>query len=375
MLAAPHQQDERAAEISCILIVDDERMIRRLMRRVFQNEYEVIFAENGAEALTVLAEQVVDLVLLDVTMPGMDGFDVLAQIRSDPRTADLPVILISALQNNSNVVRGLQSGANDYITKPLDTAVVRARVGTQLALKRAADQRKQIIAQLKSTQEMQESFTRIVSHDLKGPLTNIRMAQFMLRDILRDNDEAKHILDNMDVTLNGMIELIRTFLDAMDSQQLEPKITIVQAHDLIYEVVEQYRMGAEHKQITLTMRDCDMWVQADERLLRQILTNLVSNAVKFSSANTQTRVWCEPCPDGMIRICVGDEGPGIPLHDRDKLFVMFGKLTPRPTGGETSTGLGLWIVKQLTELQHGRVGVEHPADGGSVFWVELPAAE
>ncbi len=374
MLATPHQQDERVAESPCILIVDDELLIRHLMRQVFQDEYGLMFAESGAEALATLKEQTVDLVLLDVSMPVMDGFDVLAQIRGNPRTADLPVILISGLQNNTSVVRGLQLGANDYITKPLDTAVIRARVGTQLALKRAADERKQMIAQLKSTQEMQESFTRIVSHDLKGPLTNIRMAQFMLRDILNGNIEAQHILDNMDSTLNGMVEMIRTFLDAMDSQQLEPEITMVEAHDLVFEVVEQHRIYAERKQITLTMQDCDFQVQADERLLRQILTNLVSNAVKFSHADTTTRVWCERRPDTLIRICVGDEGPGIPPHDRDKLFVMFGKLTPRPTGGETSTGLGLWIVKQLTELQKGRVGVDHPASGGSVFWVELPGA-
>jgi two-component system, sensor histidine kinase and response regulator len=374
MLAAPHQQNERAAENPSILIVDDEHLIRRLMRRVLQNEFELVFAENGVAALAVLEAQTFDLVLLDVTMPGMDGFDVLAQIRSNPRTADLPVILISALQNNTSVVRGLQLGANDYITKPLDTAVVRARVGTQLALKRAADERKQIIAQLKSTQEMQESFTRIVSHDLKGPLTNIRMAQFMLRDILHDNDEARNILDNMDMTLNDMVEMIRTFLDAMDAQQLEPEITTVEVHDLVYQVIEQYRINAERKQIRVTMRNCEVQAKADARLLRQTLANLVSNALKFSLPGTTASIWCEQSAGNRVRICVGDEGPGIPPHERDKLFVMFGKLSPRPTAGESSTGLGLWVVKQLTELQKGRVGVDYPADGGSVFWIELPGA-
>ncbi len=199
------------------------------------------------------------------------------------------------------------------------------------------------------------------------------MAQFMLRDILRDNPEAHSILDNMDTTLNSMIEMLRMFLDAMDSQQLEPTLAPLAVHDLVVQIIEQYGLAADHKRIKLVMHDCDLHVVADERLLRQVLTNLISNAVKFSPANTQTTVWAE-VKDAMVRICVADQGPGVRPEERDLLFNMFSKLSARPTGGEASTGLGLWIVKELTRMQNGRVGFDQGEDGGSVFWVELPIA-
>jgi len=371
MLIVPYQREERVAGASRLLIANEDQNDRALLIQLFEKEYALTVAKSGIEALEALHKQRFDLVLLDVTIPGMSGFDVLRAIRSEPAMADLPVILISGLNDNASVIQGLQLGANDYMNKPLDAEIVRARVSTQIALKRAIDTQKQTIMQLKFTHEMQENFTRIVSHDLKGPLTNIRLAQFMLRDILQDNQEAKTILDTMDLTLNGMIDMIRVFLDAMDSQQLAPRIEEVHVFDLVCEVVDQYRISAEPKGITLTMTDCDHSVKADPRLLHQVLSNLVSNAVKFSPTGSHTRIWTEQ-KETMLRICVADGGPGIPAEERGLLFSMFGKLSTRPTAGESSTGLGLWIVKELTELQGGRVGVDQAAEGGSLFWVELP---
>ncbi|MFN8449691.1 MAG: hybrid sensor histidine kinase/response regulator [Anaerolineae bacterium] len=371
MLVAPYEEDVRVAVTSCILVAEADPTLRSRLQVHLQDEHEIIFAEYGADVPTLLRRQQVDLVLLDVTLPGIDSFDVLREIRE--RSVNLPVILIAPLGDSAIAVRGLQLGANDYVTTPLDAEVVRTRVNTQLALRAAEDAHKQTLNQLKFTQEMQENFSRIVSHDLKGPLTNIRMAQFVLRDILHNNTEASGILDNMDITLNGMIDMIRVFLDAMDSQQLEPQVKPVHAHDLIVQVVEQYRFAAERKQIRLEIRNSDHLLTADHKLLRQMLANLVSNAVKFSPPGTRVSIWTET-HDDRVRICVNDQGPGILPEDQERLFLMFSKLSARPTGGETSTGLGLWIVKQLTELQGGQVGVDQPEEGGSRFWVELPGA-
>jgi two-component system sensor histidine kinase/response regulator len=372
MLIAPFEREERVANQPGLLIVTDDSSIRLLLQQFFQSDYQLAFAQAGIDALAALNAQTIQLILLDVTMP--DSFDIFREIRSSGQGVSTRVIMISAPEDDNSIARGLELGASDYVTKPLDTHLVRARVSTQMALQRAEDQRQQTISHLKFTQEMQENFTRIVSHDLKGPLTNIRMAQFMLRDILRDNHEASSILDNMDVTLNGMIEMIRVFLDAMDAQQLEPALEPLEVHDLVVEIFEQFRLTAERKQIQLNMHDCDLRVIGDQRLLRQVLNNLISNAVKFSPMETTTSIWAEPKGD-LVRICIADGGPGIPAEERTRLFSMFSKLTPRPTGGETSTGLGLWIVKELTELQKGRVGLDQPAAVGSIFWIELPAAK
>ncbi len=371
MLVAPCQREELLVANSCFLILEDDPAARSMLRRLFGGEYDLAFADDQAAALALLSRQPVDLVLLDVTAPGIDSLGVLRELRRDG--VDTPVILISSLDDNSAAVKGLQAGANDYITKPLDPKIVRARVSTQIDLKRAQDEHQPTLTQLKFTQSMQENLTRIISHDLKGPLTNIRMAQFMLRDLLRGNTEVHNILDNMDVILNGMVEMLRTFLEAMDTQRLEPKLEPLEIHDLIVEVIGQYRLMADRKRIRLQMHADDVRVIADQNLLRQVLTNLVSNAVKFSQPDTETIVWAETHGD-TVRICVADGGPGIPPDEQWKLFNMFGKLSTRPTGGEISTGLGLWIVKGLTELMSGQVGVDQPAEGGSVFWIELPLA-
>ncbi len=369
MLFASYQSEQPLSETTSLLVVDDDQAVRLLLNQLFQQDFRLTLVENSTLALVELERQTFDLVLLNVDAPGVNAFDLLRRLRAEPTTADLPVMMITA--NNTCVVEGLRAGANDCLVKPLDTEVVRARIETQIALKRAADERKQTIAQLRFTQEMQENFTRIVSHDLKGPLTNIRMAQFMLRDIMQGNEQARSILDNMDVTLDGMVEMIRVFLDAMDSQQLDPVLAPQDALELVYNVIEQYRMSAERKEIDLRMTECSGVVLADHRLLRQVLCNLVSNAIKFSPHQTQTTLWTEQ-HDDVIRFCVADQGPGIPHDEYGQLFTMFSKLSVRPTDGESSTGLGLWIVKSLTELQGGRVGVDQREGGGSIFWVELP---
>jgi signal transduction histidine kinase len=374
MLVAPYEREVRAPGTSCVLVAEDDPIVRSLLQTHLQDEYQLIFVEHGTEVPAMLRTQPVDLVLLDVTLPGVNGLDLLREIRGATVGADLPVILIAQLGDSAIAVQGLQLGANDYVTTPLDADVVRARVSTQIALRNAEDAHRQMVSQLKFTQEMQENFTRIVSHDLKGPLTNIRMAQFVLRDILHDNSEARGILDNMDVTLNGMMDMIRVFLDAMDSQQLEPHMKPFHVHDLIVQVVEQYRLAAERKLIRLEIRDSHQLMTADYKLLRQVLGNLLSNAIKFSPPGTRVSVWAE-ARGNRVRVCVGDQGPGILPEERELLFALFSKLSARPTGGETSTGLGLWIVRQLIELQDGQVGVDQPEEGGSRFWIELPGAE
>jgi len=367
-------QHQTGAATTCLLIVEAEPNIRQIIQQTFAGDYTLIFTENGDEALAALRRYTVDLVLLDMTGKASDLDDLLPMLRSERSSTELPVILISTLGDSKAAARGLQLGANDYITTPLDGETMRARVGTQITLRDTLSEPKHIITQLKFTQEMQENFSRIISHDLKGPLTNIRMAQFMLRDILRENREASSILDNMDLTLNGMVDMIRMFIDAMDSQQLEPHIQRLDSHDLLVETADQYSLSAERKNIKLTLiEDSSHMLLADQRMLRQVVGNLVSNAVKFSPRGTETQLNAERRGD-QVRISVADHGPGIPVDERGRLFTMFSKLSTRPTAGEASTGLGLWIVKELTRLQGGRAGVDHPTEGGSVFWVELPAA-
>ncbi|TVR23948.1 MAG: hybrid sensor histidine kinase/response regulator [Anaerolineaceae bacterium] len=357
-----------------ILIVDDEPHNRHLLGRLFANYADISEVTDGAEALEKLANESFDIVLLDVMMPGVNGIEVLRQIRCDERLEDLPVILITAMNQSQDIATGLRHGANDYITKPVALDVVIARVNTQLKMKKIMDINKRAIVELESAQRMKDRLLRIASHDLKSPLSNIRMSEALLREMF-DAPEALEVLDMMKLTADHMHDIIEDFLDlaAYQNGVVAVELAPVVAREVIGQIARQYEPVANKKQITLNITNVDGVVHADVARLQQALSNLISNAIKYSPPGSTVSICATPSGD-MIRFSVADQGPGIPPEERHLLFTEFGKLTPRPTGTESSTGLGLWIVKQVTAIQGGRVGADFPPDGGSVFWLELPVS-
>lgn len=364
---------ESTAARARILIVDDEPMNVTLLERLFVREYEVFTATSGRAALEQLSKKVFDCLLLDIMMPGLSGLHVLEALRKDPVTADLPVILVSALADRHDVVRGLKLGANDYVTKPIEMDVLSARVQTQVTLKVLQDQRKMAIAQLERAQELKDQLLRIASHDLKSPLANIGMIRYLLRDAVADNPTALEYVDMLDNTSEHMLTVIRDFLDtaAIQSGELDLVPGMIPVSDLVYEVCEQYRLPALRKNIQLDFSNVSGEVYADRMRAAQALDNLISNAIKYSPVDSLVTV-SSHVVDDMVRILVSDSGPGIADEELPRLFTQFGRLSSRPTGGESSTGLGLWIVKHLVTIQGGQVGVTTEPGRGSVFWMELP---
>jgi signal transduction histidine kinase len=362
-------------EMPRLLIVDDQPANRTLMERVLSACYRLTSVDNGSLALDMLVQAPFDLVLLDIMMPGMNGLEVLQVIRSKEDTADLPVILVSALSEKEKVIQGLRMRANDYLTKPFDPDMLLARVQTQLMLKQFQDERKKMIAELRAAQEMKDHFFRIASHDLKNPLMNISMAASLLKEIA-NNPGHVEFLDIIGQSVETMQSIISEYLDtaALQTGAVDLHIEAVSAAFLIENTVNQFHFNASNKDIALNVGETAGLIRGDASRLGQVLNNLVSNAIKYSPRGSAVSVWAETDADG-VRICVADQGPGIPADERNKLFTQFGKLTTRPTEGESSTGLGLWIVNHLVELQGGSVGVECPPDGGSVFWMLMPAAE
>jgi len=368
-----------------LLVVDDDATNRSALKSLMGGEYTVISAGNGHEALEYLNQDEFDLVLLDVMMPGLGGFEVLEIIRSAPHLMDLPVILISGRTDTALVVRGLELGANDYLSKPINPQIARARIKTQVSLKRMADERKRAMQEYKAVQDMKDRLVQVASHDLKVPLSNLRTAQYLLREIMQGKTDVEAILDNISLTLDGMQGIIEDFLEsaALPSRPLDLRLDCVEVEEVLRDVAEQFFFPASAKQISLLLGDTKGIVLADSRRLNQIISNLVSNAIKYSPANSVVTISSEPTSETissaegeftspLVRILVSDQGPGIPSDERNLLFEPFSKLSNRPTAGESSTGLGLWIVKHLAMLQNGQVGVECPPEGGSIFWVSLP---
>jgi signal transduction histidine kinase len=308
-------------------------------------------------------------------MPGFNGFQVLEAVRNMPDYADTPVILVSGVADSADIVRGLEMGANDYLSKPVDKQVALARIRTQLALKQSLDVQKQMIHELKSVQVMRDRFFHIASHDLKNPMNNIRMAHFLLRGMLEEDPSADVLLENIEIALDSMQSIVGDFLDlaAIQSQALDLKLDDVLVEDALWDVIIQFNISAQKKNIVLKLDEVAGHVRADSRRLIQALGNLISNAIKYSPRDTVVKLSTQR-KDDVIRILIHDQGPGIPEEEHELLFSEFGKLSTTPTEGEGRTGLGLWIVKQLVTLQNGLVGAEFPEAGGSIFWLELPAA-
>ncbi|MAS36796.1 MAG: hypothetical protein CL610_22515 [Anaerolineaceae bacterium] len=358
-----------------ILVVDDDESVARLLESMLKPYYRVTLAADGGEALDLLRFTSVDLILSDIDMPEVNGFELLTAIRDTPEYTVIPVILLSALSDSNDVAHGLEMGANDYLTKPLDRPVVLARIRTQLTLKHLLDSQKQMIDELKSIQLMRDRFFHIASHDLKSPMNNIRMAHFLLRSMMEEDPSVDVLLDNIELALDSMRDIVSDFLDtaAIQSQALEVNLSEVIVEDALWDVIIQFNINAQKKNIVLKIEDAQGQVWADSRRLVQALSNLISNAIKYSPRDSVVTLSTARFGDS-IRIFIQDQGPGIPPEEHELLFSEFAKLSTMPTDGEGRTGLGLWIVKQLITLQEGTVGVEFPEEGGSIFWIELPAA-
>ncbi|MEQ8674922.1 MAG: response regulator [Aggregatilineales bacterium] len=359
-----------------LLIVDDDPDNCFLLEQMLKKQYRVTSVNSGEEALSHLEETRFDAVLLDIMMPKMNGMELLKLIREQVEIMTLPIIMVSALSDSKHIADGLKLGANDYITKPIDRQIAMARIETQLTLKRLQDKHEQTIVELSNAQMIRDRIFRVASHDLKNPLANIRMAEFVLRDCMTDDPVATQMMDTVSVSLDAMQEVIEDLMDVvvLQSGKIDLEMKDVVVEQIVYNSAIQYNISTAQKNIALRIEDTKATVVADPARLTQVVNNLLSNAIKYSPQHTTISLWTENMGD-RVRLNIADQGPGILPEERHLLFTEFGRVSNRPTAQENSTGLGLWIVKNLVELMQGTVGVEFPADGGSIFWVEFPAGK
>ena len=345
-----------------ILIVDDTPANLSVLAECLSTAgYSLMVAEDGEEALSQTKLSRPSLILLDVMMPGIDGFETCRRFKTSAETRDIPVIFMTALADTSEKVRAFNAGAVDYITKPIQHAEALARINTHLTLC-------QLRRELEKELALKQKFMRIAAHDLRNPLCLLLMASAQARRKGAPPAIAEQ-LENIDFSARQMQSIIDTFLNVQ-----KPGTGRVNLNVLAQAVVAQNEPAAQNKNISLTLQATEPLpvVSTEAGHAYQALTNYVSNAVKFLSTDQHIIVRTHPAGKS-VRVEVQDDGPGVPLSERTSLFTEYAKLSARPTGGEESTGLGLSIVKQLIESQGGKVGAEFPAAGGSIFWFELPA--
>jgi signal transduction histidine kinase len=347
-----------------ILIVDDTPAnLGVLVETLGAAGYQLMVAEDGEEALAQTAQTQPDLILLDVMMPGLDGFETCRQLKARAITRDIPVLFMTALSEITDKMKAFAAGGVDYITKPIEHEEALARVRTHLALRRLQRQLEEQLA-------LKDKFMRIASHDLRNPLFMIIMAgELAKRQPGMPADAAKY-LDSIAESATHMCRVIDTFLQLKRSDATRVDLNLVAAG-----AVSQQQVASVTKNIRIVVQLGEDLppVHSEPAHAFQAVTNFLSNALKFTPRGGTITLHSR-LSGRHVRCEIHDTGPGVPTGERDQLFREHGHLTPKPTAGEESHGVGLAIVKHLVESQGGAVGADFPAGGGSVFWFELPVA-
>ncbi len=367
-----------------ILVVDDREEGAKIIALLLREEgYQVDIALRGEAALEKIYANPPDVVILDVMMPDINGMEVLRRLRADKQFAELPVIIVTALGDTTDIVKGIELGATDYLTKPPRFEVLLARVRTQIQLKQLQDQRREDLETLQRLNILKDRFMQIAVHDLKNPLNNIVVGLDLLPryptfDDEEEEAEFNQVIAMMNTSTFTMRNLINDFLDlsAIQAGQLELQLSNTDMNKLVEEMVEQFTAYAHEKMLTVeTTLDPDIpYIAVDKNRLGQVLSNLIGNAIKFSPPQSNIYVSTRWIRDGgWLRVEVADTGPGISKEAIETLFKQYTTTGNKPTGGERSSGLGLSIARDLVELHGGNIGVDSTFGDGSVFWFEIPA--
>lgn len=367
-----------------VLIVDDlPENLQVLAGHLTGEGYEILAATNGPRALALVRNRMPDLILLDIMMPEMDGFAVCRELKADPDSADIPVIFITARTDTEDLLQGFELGAVDYITKPFRPPELIARVRTHVELKSSRDlfatynkQLERISRHLRRLNEDKNRFLSIVSHDIRGAFGNVISVSRLLTDNEPvDEEDASQLLTDIGIEAEHMIALAENLLniDAIERREIRLQNERVETQPLLDFAIQAHQMASQAKTITFQLHCDDSSIRGDLTACRQILSNLVSNAVKYSSPGA--RVWIEAVRDGgeFVRLSVRDEGQGISTEDQKKLFKPFTRLTRKAESIEHSIGLGLSIVRLMAEGMGGTASCESQPGNGATFFVRLPS--
>ncbi len=366
-----------------ILIVDDTESNVKLLTILLKNAgYNILVAFNAEECLRIAQKRIPDLILLDILLPDMIGYEVAQKIHENPDLSTIPIIFITALTEIQDKLKGFEAGGVDYIEKPFHQEEVLARIKTQLSLKQALNSYDLSLQQLKRQEEefrglnkRKMELLRIVSHDIYNPLNGILGLSNHLQAMHNPESEEYQISEIIAESANKLLNLVDKVL--YDENHLNLKTTINKAPSYIEEIVSNVIKMHRPKSI-LKKIDLNSNIKGNHRefLLDQIkieiiLTNLVSNAIKFTPSGGSVTIEAEQSGD-LLKIKVIDNGIGIPAHMVKRLFNEKGSIRLQGTEGEVGVGLGLDVVQNYIAQHKGRIFVNSIVDEGTTFSILLP---
>ncbi len=343
--------------------------------------FMIMAARNGETALKRVQHALPDIILLDVMMPGLNGFETCQRLKLDEATKDIPVIFMTALSSIEDKVKGFEVGGVDYVTKPLQQEEVLARITTHLRLRDLSQSLEKANAKLTELNATKDKFFSIVAHDLKGPFQPL-LGMAELLPIIADTagpQEIKEIGESIYRSAKGVHNLLENLLQwsRMEQGHMEHWPISLDLEQLAKQNMALLADNASDKKICLQNRVVkETFVYADENMLDTVMRNLVSNALKFTPNGGEVTISAKPSnllPE-FIEVSVSDTGSGISKEDLNKLFKLEVHHSTTGTAHEQGTGLGLIICKEMVEKNRGQIWIESKVEQGTVVSFTIPTA-
>lgn len=362
---------------STILVVDDSPANLQILTDILNTRFKVLIANNGPKAIQLANQHPQpDIILLDIIMPEMDGYEVCKHIKQNPKTSDIPIIFVTAQSAEESETKGFSLGAADYVTKPLRPTVILTRIETQLALQRTKNELLMAKEKAEEATRLKDKFVTLVAHDLRAPLSSIvGLVECVVEDEEYPLHEDHHKLLSNAVSsgwnLTNMIEEILN-ISRLQSGKITLKKTFFDSHFLIAEILNRLDPMRSKKELVIQNQIPENTrIFADRSLLGEVLQNLIANAIKFSHPLQTIKLYIPEHNNALISI--QDEGVGIPEETRPKLFLVEEKISTTGTLGERGTGFGLPFSYDIMKAHGGNLTVESTPEQGTTFHLHIKA--
>ena len=378
---------ESAETLSPLILVADDvpANVELLFDQLHTLGYRTISAHDGPSALAACFEFRPELCILDVSMPAGDlgiddrstGFEVCRRIKRDPRSARIPVIFVTALNDTTDRVRAIEAGGDDFLTKPHNRLVLGARVRSLIKLKAATDALEESFRKMRELEKVRDDLMKMIVHDLKSPLTTVLATLEMVTDgdFGAIGSEVRRALGDAEAKAEDLLSLIEDLLEVARLEETTITLQVARTAPaaLLQEIVHEWRLRFQQEGITCRVDVADdvPVFEADPTLLRRVFANLIQNAVTHTARSVELQLLARADSNGVL-FTVADNGPGIPKEYQELIFRKFEQVRTPNAPRVRSSGLGLAFCKLAVEAHGGRIWVQSEEGRGSAFHFWLP---
>ncbi len=356
-----------------IMVVDDAPENLTLLRDMLSAKgYRVVTFPGGTMALNAAAKNPPDLILLDIVMPDMDGFEVCKRLKADDALKDIPVIFISGMNKTEDKVKAFSVGGMDYVTKPFQFEEVFARVETHIKLVRQQRELQQSYDKLRDLETLRDNLVHMIIHDMCSPLQSVLACCEMLTATQLDPSQLNLSTMAMN-SVSGLIHMVNSLLDIsrLEARQMPLNPIAWDLFEIAQAAVTSVASLAQAGNLTVRVEGHSAENAVDRDIIHRVFVNLLENAIKFSPDGATITIRLSST-EAATRAEVSDQGRGIPSEYHQKVFDKFSQVELRKQGQKHSSGLGLTFCKLAVEAHGGCIGVESEVGKGSTFWFELP---